>query len=59
VDAEIRKATDGRASLDDVADALSRDRGEVNLEMLQNAARKAAGQEVQSLRRAHLSAAPR
>jgi hypothetical protein len=59
VDAEIRKVTDGRASLDDVADALSRDRGEVNLERLQDAARKAAGRDLQSLRRAHLSAAAR
>jgi predicted metalloprotease with PDZ domain len=58
IDAEIRKSSDGRASLDDVADALSRDRGEVSLELLQNEARKAAGRELLSLRRARLSAAP-
>jgi predicted metalloprotease with PDZ domain len=57
-DAEIRKASGGRTSLDDVAQALARERGEVNLERLQAAARKAAGRDVEALQRARLSAAP-
>jgi predicted metalloprotease with PDZ domain len=59
VDAEIRQASDGRASLDDLADALARDRGEVNLELLQKEARKLAGRELDSLQRQHLSVALR
>lgn len=55
VDAEIRKATSGKASLDDVAAALARERGEVNLERLQTEARKVAGRELESLKRQHLS----
>jgi predicted metalloprotease with PDZ domain len=59
VDAEIRKVTDGRASLDDVAAALARERGEVNLERLQAEARKVAGRELESLDRRRLASAAR
>jgi predicted metalloprotease with PDZ domain len=59
VDTEIRSATAGRASLDDVAAALARDRGEVSLERLQASARKVAGRKLQSLERNRLSAMPR
>jgi hypothetical protein len=58
VDAEIRKLSDDRASLDDLADSLSRDRGEVSLELLQSEAQKIAGRELDSLQRQHLSVAP-
>ena len=56
-DLEIRKASEGRASLDDVAASLAKQRGEVTLEMLQAAAKKAAGTDVKALHRARLSAA--
>jgi predicted metalloprotease with PDZ domain len=58
-DAEIRQASGGRASLDDVAAALANERGEVSLERLQEEARKAAGRNLQSLERRRLSALPR
>lgn len=58
VDAEIRKLSAGRASLDEVAAALARERGEVNLERLQTQARKVAGRELDSLQRRRLSASP-
>ena len=54
-DQEIRKASDGRASLDDVAAALAKERGEVTLEILQAAARNAAGTDIKALHRARLS----
>ncbi len=57
VDAEIRQATGGSASLDDVAAALAKDRGEVNLERLQATARQVAGRELESLQRQRLSTA--
>ena len=58
-DAEIRQASGGRASLDDVAAALANERGEVSLERLQEEARKAAGRNLQSLERRRRSALPR
>lgn len=57
-DAEIREASGGKTSLDDVADALSKHDGEVTLEILQKAARTAAGREVQALTRQRLTAPP-
>jgi len=55
VDAEIRKASGGTASLDDVAAALAHERGEVNLERLQAQARKVAGRDLVSLQRQRLN----
>jgi predicted metalloprotease with PDZ domain len=57
-DIEIRKSSEGRASLDDVAADLAKRGGEITLELLQESARKAAGQEVQALTRQRLIAAP-
>jgi predicted metalloprotease with PDZ domain len=57
-DAEIRRLSDGRASLDDVARELAQARSEIGLETLQNAARKAAGQTVKSLERESLNRTP-
>ena len=54
-DEEIREATKGRASLDDVARALANRRGEVSLEVLQSAAQKVAGKPLHSLDRKKLS----
>ena len=54
-DDEIRKLTQGRASLDDVARELATRRGEVSLEMLQSIAQKVAGQPLQSLDRMRLT----
>lgn len=59
VDAEIRRLTGGKASLDEVAAALAKDRGEVNLERLQAEAHKIAGRELQSLQRQRLSTSAR
>jgi predicted metalloprotease with PDZ domain len=59
VDAEIRRVTAGRASLDNVATALARDRGEVSLARLQAEAQKVAGRKLKSLERAQLSKEPR
>jgi predicted metalloprotease with PDZ domain len=50
-DDEIRRVSGGRASLDDVARALAKDRGEISLQALQDAAAKAAGQPLKSLQR--------
>jgi predicted metalloprotease with PDZ domain len=59
-DAELRQATGGRRSLDDIAAALAEQRGEVNLERLQTTARKLAGRDLATLARERLnSAAPR
>jgi predicted metalloprotease with PDZ domain len=57
-DAEIRKASEGRASLDDVAAELAKRGGEITLELLQESARKAAGKEVQALTRQRLTSPP-
>jgi predicted metalloprotease with PDZ domain len=57
-DMEIRKSSEGRASLDDVAADLAQRGGEITLELLQESARKAAGKEVQALTRQRLIAAP-
>jgi predicted metalloprotease with PDZ domain len=59
VDAEIRKLTSGKASLDDVARELASHGGEVSLERLQTVARKVAGQPLQSLERRMLSNRPK
>lgn len=54
-DEEIRKLTQGRASLDDVAGKLAQRRGEVSLELLQSVAQQVAGKPLQSLDRQKLS----
>ena len=54
VDEEIRKATQGKASLDDVARELARRQGEVGLELLQSIAAQVAGHRVAALERAAL-----
>jgi hypothetical protein len=53
-DAEIRAATGGKASLDEVARELAVQRGEVSLELLQSLAAKAAGRPLKSLERPQL-----
>jgi hypothetical protein len=55
VDQEIRKSTNGKASLDDVARKLAAERGEVGLTHLQELARQVAGKPVQSLQRERLT----
>jgi hypothetical protein len=55
VDAEIRKLTDNKASIDDVARKLAAERGEVSLTHLQQVAQQVAGKPLQSLQREHLS----
>jgi len=57
-DDEIRQATGGKASLDDVARELAHRQGRVSLTLLQSIAEKVAGRRVQSLERAQLSASP-
>lgn len=59
VDEEIRRASGGRASLDNVARDLAVRRGEVSLELLQGLARKYAGQPVKTLERSALLKRPR
>jgi predicted metalloprotease with PDZ domain len=54
-DLEIRKATDNRASLDDVARQLADQGGEISLEKLQAVARGIANREVTALKREQLS----
>jgi hypothetical protein len=54
VDAEIRRTSGERASLDDVARALAATSGEVSLERLQQVAAKVAGKRIASLERAQL-----
>jgi len=54
VDTEIREATRGKASLDDVARELAQQRGEVSLSQFQSLAAKAAGRPVRALDRAAL-----
>ena len=53
-DAEIRAATNGRASLDDVVRRLAAERGTVSLERLQDCARQVAGRRLRSLERTRL-----
>lgn len=55
VDAEIRKTTNGAASLDDVARKLAAERGEVSLARLQEVARQVAGKPLRSLQRDQLT----
>lgn len=55
VDQEIRRLTDGEASLDDVARRLAEKRGLVSLERLQSVAAQVAGQPLQSLERRNLA----
>lgn len=54
-DAEIRSATGGKASLDDVARKLASERGMVGLVRLQKAAQEVAGRPLHSLEREQLS----
>ena len=54
-DAEIRSATGGKASLDDVARRLASERGTVSLERLQKAAQEVAGRPLRSLEREQLA----
>jgi predicted metalloprotease with PDZ domain len=54
-DAEIRGATGGKASLDDVARKLAGERGMVSLVRLQKAAQEVAGRPLHSLEREQLS----
>ena len=57
-DEEIRKASGGKASLDEVARELAQRQGEVSLTLLQATAEKVAGHRVQALERARLSENP-
>ncbi len=54
-DAEIRSATGGKASLDDVARKLANERGTVSLVRLQKAAQEVAGRPLRSLEREQLA----
>jgi predicted metalloprotease with PDZ domain len=54
-DAEIRGATGGKASLDDVARKLASERGTVSLVRLQKAAQEVAGRPLRSLEREQLA----
>lgn len=54
-DAEIRSASGGKASLDDVARKLASERGTVSLVRLQKAAQEVAGRPLHSLEREQLS----
>lgn len=54
LDAEIRKTTDGRASLDDVLQALGRHSGKISAGVFREIATKIAGATVKSLRPARL-----
>jgi predicted metalloprotease with PDZ domain len=54
-DAEIRSATAGKASLDDVARKLASERGTVSLVRLQKAAQEVAGRPLKSLEREQLT----
>lgn len=55
VDAELRKATNGRANLDDAARRLGREGGEVSLELFQRITAEIAGRPLRSLERAELA----
>lgn len=54
VDAEIREATAGKASLDDVSRKLAAERGKVSLARLQKTAQEVAGRPLRSLEREQL-----
>jgi hypothetical protein len=54
-DAEIRSASAGKASIDDVARKLASERGTVSLVRLQKAAQEVAGRPLKSLEREQLS----
>jgi hypothetical protein len=54
-DAEIRSATEGKASLDDVARKLASEHGTVSLVHLQKVAQEVAGRPLRSLEREQLS----
>lgn len=54
-DAEIRKLTNGKASLDDVARKLAAERGTVSLAKLQETASQVAGKPLQALAREQLT----
>ncbi|WP_323844145.1 hypothetical protein [Microbulbifer magnicolonia] len=49
LDREIREASDGKASIDDVARGLAKKRGEVTLQRFRDLAEKAAGRPVKAL----------
>jgi predicted metalloprotease with PDZ domain len=55
-DEEIRQATGGKSSLDDVARELAQRQGEVSLALLQSIAEKVAGRRVKALERDRLTA---
>jgi len=55
LDRQIRKVSDGRSSLDDVARQLAASRGRVSLERLNKLASEAAGEELPGLQREVLS----
>jgi predicted metalloprotease with PDZ domain len=57
-DIEIKQASNGRASLDDVAAKLAKRGGEVTLALLQSVGRETAGKEVQALSRSRLMTPP-
>jgi predicted metalloprotease with PDZ domain len=54
VDSEIRKATRGKASLDDLARRLAAERGTISLARLQKAAEEISGSPLRSLQREQL-----
>ena len=54
VDAEIRKVTNGKASLDDVARRLAAAARHVSLERLQKTAQEVSGSPLRSLQREQL-----
>ena len=57
-DAEIRSATGGKATIDDVARKLASERGTVSLVRLQKAAQEVAGRPLRSLEREQLAKPP-
>ena len=57
-DREIRKMTNDRKGLDDVARALAKDGGEVSLKRLQETAAEIAGRPLETLERAQLNKLP-
>jgi predicted metalloprotease with PDZ domain len=59
VDREIRRMTNNRKSLDDVARALARKGGEVSLERLQSTASSVAGGPLTTLKRDQLAQPPK
>jgi hypothetical protein len=58
LDAEIRQATHGKASLDDVARQLAEERGTITLTRMQQAAQAVAGGPLRSLERRRLMQPP-